>query len=153
MNALKIITRRDEVDRVWATFRQILEMDIPLKINAVVMDGKNTEDIVELAQLTEQYPVGVRFIEEMPFNGTGANYPELRWNHQRILKELEDHYGPLERLTSEVSSTSVNYRIPGHQGTVGIIAAFTRTFCGSCNRIRITSQGTLKTCLYDQGAF
>ena len=147
----KIITRRDEVAKVWDTFHQILAHQIPLKINAVVMEGKNTQDIVELAQLTKEYPVGVRFIEEMPFNGTGANYPTLKWNHQRILQELEDHFGSLEPLPSETASTSVNYRIPGHQGSVGIIAAFSRTFCGSCNRIRITSQGTLKTCLYDQG--
>ena len=48
-------------------------------------------------------------------------------------------------------STSYNYQIPGHKGSIGIIAAFSRTFCGTCNRIRITPTGELKTCLYDDG--
>jgi molybdenum cofactor biosynthesis enzyme MoaA len=50
-------------------------------------------------------------------------------------------------------STSYNYRIPGFKGTIGIIAAYSRTFCGTCNRIRLTPQGMLKTCLYDDGVF
>ncbi|MDH3709699.1 MAG: GTP 3',8-cyclase MoaA [Cyclobacteriaceae bacterium] len=147
----KQITRRDEVEKVKATFYELLEAGIPLKINAVVIDGKNTQDIVELAKLTREHRVDVRFIEEMPFNGEGAHYPELTWDHLRIKQELEQHFGQLEALPGVANSTSVNYRIPGHQGSVGIIAAFSRTFCGSCNRIRITSQGTLKTCLYDNG--
>ena len=147
----KLITRRDEVHRVEKTFHELLAAEIPLKINAVVIDGKNTQDIVELAKLTEAYPVSVRFIEEMPFNGEGANYPALKWDHRKIRQELESYFGSMEKLPAGANSTSVNYRIPGYKGTVGIIAAFSRTFCGTCNRIRITSQGTLKTCLYDHG--
>lgn len=147
----KLITRRDEVEKVWSTFHQLIDAKIPLKINAVVIDGKNTEDIVSLAELTRNYPIGVRFIEEMPFNGEGAHYPVLKWNHRRILEELQQHFGVLEKLPDPQHATSAGYRIPGFLGTVGIIAAFSRTFCGSCNRIRITSQGTLKTCLYDSG--
>ena len=64
---------------------------------------------------------------------------------------LKAEYPSLEKLPDPPTSTSYNYQIPGHQGTVGIIAAFSRTFCGTCNRIRLTAQGTLKTCLYDQG--
>ena len=117
----------------------------------MVIDGKNTQDIVALAKLTEGLPIAVRYIEEMPFNGQGANYPILKWDHRKILEELEAYFGELEPIPPAANSTSVNYRIPGFKGSVGIIAAFSRTFCGSCNRIRITSQGTLKTCLYDNG--
>ena len=147
----KTITRRDEVHKVEETMYQLLEANIPLKINAVVIEGKNEEDIVALSNLTKDLPIGVRFIEEMPFNGEGAHYAKLKWNHKAIVSHLTDHFGTLSKIDDGPHSTSSNYRIPGHKGTIGVIAAFSRTFCGSCNRIRITSQGQLKTCLYDNG--
>lgn len=145
------ITRRDELERVMDCFYQLLAHDIPTKINTVIMEGQNIEDIIPLAALTRQYPVAVRFIEEMPFNGKGSHYPVLVWNHRKILETLQQHYPAIQKVTDGPYSTSYNYQIPGHRGTVGIIAAFTRTFCGTCNRIRLTAQGTLKTCLYDDG--
>ena len=147
----KMITRRDEVEKVKDTMFKLLQAEIPLKINAVVIQGKNTEDLIPLTNLTKDYPIGVRFIEEMPFNGQGAHYPKLRWTYKKILSYLSDHFGTLIKQEDHPHSTSSNYRIPGHVGTVGVIPAFSRTFCGSCNRIRITSQGLLKTCLYDNG--
>ena len=145
------ITRRDEVHRVKETMYKVLEAGIPLKINAVVIEGKNEEDLILLSELTRDLPLGVRFIEEMPFNGEGAHYPKLKWNYRQILGHLEGHFGKLVKIEDEAHSTSTNYRIPGYKGTIGVIPAFSRTFCGSCNRIRITSQGLLKTCLYDNG--
>jgi cyclic pyranopterin phosphate synthase len=103
--------------------------------------------------LTKDSPVGVRFIEEMPFNGGEAHYDQLWWSHRRILETLQAHFPDLEKLPDPPFSTSSNYKIPGHRGTVGIIAAYSRTFCGTCNRIRLTPQGLLKTCLYDDGVF
>ena len=147
------ITRRDEFDKVWDTFEQLLKHQIPTKINAVVMEGKNTQDILPMAQLTKNYPVNVRFIEEMPFNGSGNNYPTLVWNHKKILSHLQAYFPTIQKIPDPRFSTSANYQIPGHQGTIGIIAAYSRTFCGTCNRIRITPQGLLKTCLYDKGVF
>ncbi len=147
----KMIARRDEVHKVIETFHKVLEANISLKINAVVIQGKNLEDIILLSNLTKEYPIGVRFIEEMPFNGEGAHYPVLKWTHKRIISHLTNHFGPLTKIQDQAHSTSSNYRIPGHLGTIGVIAAFSRTFCGSCNRIRITSKGMLKTCLYDDG--
>ena len=147
----KEIARRDEFPRVWETFEALLEHGIPVKINAVVMDEKNTNDILTLAELTRQYPVSVRFIEEMPFNGEGQHYPVLNWTHTRILETLKAAYPTMVRKQDPPNSTAYHYQIPGHPGDVGIIAAFSRTFCGTCNRIRITAQGELKTCLYDHG--
>ncbi|MEM6261888.1 MAG: GTP 3',8-cyclase MoaA [Bacteroidota bacterium] len=145
------ITRRDELPKVLETFHQLMDNNIKTKLNAVVMAGKNHEDLIPLAELTRKYPVGVRFIEEMPFNGNGANYEQLHWNHRRILEELRNEYPDLEKVPDGPNSTSYNYKVPGHQGKIGIIAAFTRTFCGTCNRIRMTAKGMLKTCLYDDG--
>ena len=145
------ITRRNEFDKVKATFHAILDHEIPLKINTVVMEAQNEEDILPLVELTKQYPVSVRFIEEMPFNGEGAKYPQLKWTYQKIVDHIGEAYPNMQKTEDQLHSTSYNYAIPGHLGNFGVIAAFSRTFCGSCNRIRVTAQGTLKTCLYDHG--
>lgn len=147
----KMITRRDEFEKTWDTLQQLLKAEIPVKINAVVMDGKNIDDILPLVELTRQHPVSVRFIEEMPFNGEGNHYATLSWTYKKILDLIRSNYPSLERLPDPPHSTSYNYKIPGHAGDVGVIAAFSRTFCGTCNRIRVTAQGVLKTCLYDDG--
>lgn len=144
------ITRRDDYERVMHCFHRLLEAEIPTKINAVVMEGQNTEDIIPLAELTRQYPVTVRFIEEMPFNGEGQRSP-LRWTHEKITETLQTHYPDLQRVPDAPHSTAYHFRLPDGRGTVGVIAAYSRTFCGTCNRIRLTATGTLKTCLYDQG--
>jgi cyclic pyranopterin phosphate synthase len=145
------ITRRDDFDKVMQCFHEILAHNIPLKINTVVMEGLNVEDILPMSRLTREYPVDVRFIEEMPFNGVNGGKKKLLWNYQRIFRTLESAYPGIYQLPSEAASTAVKYHIPGHRGTLGIIAGFSRTFCGSCNRIRITARGTLQTCLYGNG--
>ena len=145
------ITHRDELPRVLETLDALDRHGIEIKINAVVMEGKNTQDILELVELTSNHPYHVRFIEEMPFNGQGSHYQTLGWNYVRILESIRQAHPDIRKMEDPPHSTAYNYQIPGHRGKVGIIAAYSRTFCGTCNRIRITPQGTLKTCLYDEG--
>lgn len=145
------ITRRDELDSTLRTLNLLLENKIPLKINVVVMDGKNTADIVPLAELTRHNNVTVRFIEEMPFNGGGGSRNNIVWTHRQILAHLTAHYPSIRKIADPKNSTAFHYEVPGYSGKLGIIAAFSRTFCGTCNRIRLTAQGLLKTCLYDDG--
>ena len=147
----KKITFRDEFSKVQLTLDSLIEHGIPTKINAVVMEGKNIDDIIPLIELTRTLPVSVRFIEEMPFNGEGSHYPKLKWTYKKIFEYIQSNYAEVEKGFDPENSTSCNYKIPGYVGDVGIIAAFSRTFCGSCNRIRITANGILKTCLYDSG--
>lgn len=147
------ITRRDYFDKVWNCFEEMSKKDLNLKLNAVVIKGKNIEDINPMVALTKDRNISVRFIEEMPFNGKGANYLNLEWNYKKILQHIEDHFGKATKLEDEKNSTSLNYKIPGHQGSFGIIPAYSRTFCGTCNRLRLTPMGIIKTCLYDEGIF
>ncbi|MES2795006.1 MAG: GTP 3',8-cyclase MoaA [Bacteroidota bacterium] len=142
------ITKRDEYDKVMSTLYRMIEQDFEVKINAVVMEGQNTEDILSLTEFTKNNPVSVRFIEEMPFNGIGAHSAVLNWDYMKILEEIKSQYPTIQKVKDSAFSTSYNYQIPNHQGSIGIIAAYSRTFCGTCNRIRITAQGELKTCLY-----
>ncbi len=150
-NRFFAITHRDELPAVLNTLDELLKFDIEVKINAVVMDGKNTDDIIPLVELGRDLPISIRFIEEMPFNGQQNHYDKLLWNHVHILNKIRDKYPEIQKIPDPLYSTSSNYKIPGFKGEVGIIAAYTRSFCGSCNRIRITPQGILKTCLYDDG--
>ena len=145
------ITRRDEFANVMRTMEALLNHGIEVKINTVVMAGQNTQDIIPLAALTKDLPVSVRFIEEMPFNGDGHNYSGGTWDHVRILEEIRRTYTDIQKLPDPPFSTAHHYQVNNHRGNVGIIAAYSRSFCGTCNRIRLTPQGMLMTCLYGNG--
>ena len=123
---------------------------IPTKINMVVMDGQNTDEIISMAELTKDSNIDVRYIEEMPFNGTQNGSSSIHWNYKKIFDQLVMHYPKLMKLPDPANATANHYQVPGYSGKLGIIAAYSRTFCGSCNRIRLTSQGIIKTCLYDE---
>lgn len=147
------ITRRDSFDRVMTTLTELIEHDMPTKINMVVMSRHNIEDILPMIELTKHLPVSVRFLEEMPFNGTGTHEGIAVWDHVKILDYIKSHHTGLYKVDDGPNSTSMNYKIPGYRGSIGIIASYTRLFCGTCNRIRLTPTGLLKTCLYDDGVF
>lgn len=139
------ITRRNDFEKVMECLYALLETNIQVKINTVVMQHVNTSALHELAGLTKDHDLEVRFIEEMPFNGTG----EVRdhWNYERILLHLSEKY-TLDPTGYEKNGTSMRYKTKGHRGEIGIIAAYSRTFCGTCNRLRIGPTGKIKTCLY-----
>lgn len=146
------ITKRDLLPQVMDTFDALIAQGIKTKINAVVMARHNIDDIIPLINLSQHNPVDIRFIEEMPFNGSDREGMQ-HWDHIAILAYMKKHFPTLEKVEDPAYSTSANYHIPGYQGKVGIIAAYSRTFCGTCNRIRLTPKGILKTCLYDKGTF
>lgn len=146
------ITRRDVFPEVYKTFELLEKSPLNLKLNVVVQSGFNTDEIVDFVALTKEKNIAVRFIEEMPFNGKGQRNTEEVWNYNKILNEIQSSYN-ITQLISEKSSTSRNFSVENHMGTVGIIPAFTRTICNDCNRIRVTSTGTFKNCLFDDGVF
>lgn len=141
------ITHRDYFEKVWKSFQKLQDSDIATKVNIVVMKGKNEQDILPMAKLAVTYPVQIRFIEEMPFNGSGEVHEMISYNQIREI--LVNEFNDLISINSEIGSTSMNFTSESLKGSLGIIPAYSRTFCGSCNRIRITSQGILKNCLYD----
>ena len=151
-NKFAKITRRDVFPEVYETFELLEKSSLNLKLNVVIQSGFNIDEINDFVALSKDKNIAVRFIEEMPFNGKGQRSIQENWNFKQILNEIKSVYEVTE-LSSEKSSTSRNYSIKGHKGTVGIIPAFTRTICNDCNRIRITSTGTFKNCLFDDGVF
>ena len=142
------ITRRDYFHTVYENLMRLIDSKMEVRVNFIVLEGQNEEDIYHMMEFQEKYPVRVRFLEEMPFNGGSRDFVKLNWNHRKILDHIRDRYPEFEKLPAPLTSTSVNYKIPGHRGSFGIIPSFSRTFCGSCNRLRVTATGDLITCLY-----
>jgi len=121
----------------------------PIKINVVVMRGINDDEVVDFARLTIEHPWHVRFIELMPVGEMAG----LTWEHVVPTAELLDRIAALGPLTPGEGPTRGNgpaayYRYPGAPGSVGVITPMTHTYCGSCNRVRLTADGRLRTCLF-----
>ncbi|NNE54474.1 MAG: GTP 3',8-cyclase MoaA [Flavobacteriales bacterium] len=141
------ITRRNDLDKTLDCLEGLTHSGIKTKVNMVVMDGVNSDEIGEMAQLAINSPVVVRFLEEMPFNGQSRPV-NSRWDHQRIAKQLLSEFSELKQVESKPGETAQLFTAPNWKGSLGIIASHSRTFCGTCNRLRITAKGELRTCLY-----
>jgi cyclic pyranopterin phosphate synthase len=125
----------------------------PIKLNVVVMRGINDDEIEELARLTLDRPWHVRFIELMPVGEMRA----LTWEHvvpsAEVLERAADALAPVGGLVAGGEPTRGNgpaayYHAPGAAGSVGVITPMTHTYCGTCNRVRLTADGRLRTCLF-----
>lgn len=158
----ELITGKDELDSVLKGIEAAERIGIPLKINAVSLDpgryfglssqGEDARlpgDFSDIIGLAQYRPVDVRFIELMPI-GYGKDCPGI--GHDRLIGMVRDAYPGLEKEEVQGAGPAVYYRIPGYRGRVGFISAIHGRFCDSCNRIRLTSMGFLKSCLcYDTG--
>jgi cyclic pyranopterin phosphate synthase len=142
------ITRRKEYDTVHNNMIRLISEGFNVRINFIALEGQNTEDILPMLELTKHYDVSVRYLEEMPFNGGSKTFASIAWDYKRILAYIKESYPDYYKLESPKTSTSVNYKIPGFKGTFGVIPSFSRTFCGTCNRLRISATGDVITCLY-----
>ena len=148
----QIMTRRKGFEAVMRTIDRILELkrsgaNIRLKVNCVVMHGINEDQIIPFVELGKNLDLEVRFIEYMPFSGN-------KWSRQKMvsfeemLSIIHTRYPGLYRLEDGQNDTSKSYKVPGFVGRVGFITSMTHNFCGSCNRLRLTSDGSLKVCLF-----
>ncbi len=142
------ITRRKQFDTVHNNLIRLITEGFNVRINFIVLDGQNEQDMIPTLEVMKHHNVSIRFLEEMPFNGGSKNFVGIKWNHKAILEHIGETYPNISKLESPKTSTSVNYKIKGHVGTFGIIPSFSRTFCGSCNRLRVTATGDVITCLY-----
>lgn len=148
--AFEKISRRNYFDKVMNGFAEALKYpEIPLKINCVPM-GVEGQNVLELAQLAQKYPVHVRYIEMMPI-GLGSQF--ICKTEDEILAELKERYGRYESYSKKLGNGPGHYyQFADFKGKIGFISAMSHKFCDSCNRVRITAQGYLKTCLqYDVG--
>lgn len=142
------VTRRDQYEIVHNNLIRLITEGFNVRTNYVVLSGQNTQDILPMLELTKDFEVCVRFLEEMPFNGGSKSFNTIEWDYKQILEYIKTTHPNYYKLESPKTSTSVNYKIPGYKGSFGVIPSFSRTFCGSCNRLRISAVGDVITCLY-----
>lgn len=142
------ITRRDQYDTVYENLVKLISEGFNVRINFIVLEGQNEQDIISILDIMKHYPVAVRFLEEMPFNGGSKSFKTIKWDYKVILEHISTVFPNYKKLVSSKTSTSINYQIEGHKSTFGLIPSFSRTFCGTCNRLRITATGDVITCLY-----
>lgn len=145
------ITRRDQIQEVERGLEAALNYpEIALKINCVPL-GLEEQDLLELANLARIHPLHVRFIEMMPI-GYGKNFRFI--GEEEIVKQLEERYGTAGLYRGKLGNGPCHYySFEGFQGKIGFISAISHKFCQECNRVRLTSQGFLKTCLqYNTGS-
>ena len=142
------ITRRDHLAEVMETLHRVIKLRIPLKINSVVLADTSDAEIIQLAGLARQHPLTLRFIEKMPFSGVSR--PEMQVNGNLLLRLKKIFPQMLEQMQNWPSTSRI-FSLPGYKGALGIIQGHSRLFCTTCNKVRITPAGMLKTCLYDNG--
>jgi cyclic pyranopterin phosphate synthase len=141
------ITGMDLFDQVWQGIEGALEMGFhPIKINVVALNGVNDEELIDMAQLSFDYPFHVRFIEYMPIgqsqmgNGPLLLAPEIK---KRI--SVLGHLIPVRNSAND--GPAQRYRFDGAAGEIGFIHAMSHHFCDRCNRLRLTARGQLRPCL------
>jgi GTP 3',8-cyclase len=141
------LTRRDELEHVLEGIDAAVEAGLsPVKVNAVVMRGVNDDEIVELATYGREHGVTVRFIEWMPLDA------DRRWRSDAVVSQAEivaaiDAVYPVEPVTRG-HQPAERFRYRDGRGEVGVIPSVTRPFCDSCDRIRLTAEGQLRSCLF-----
>ena len=142
-----MITRRDSYDIVMTNILRCIEQGIPTKLNMVVMKGVNDMEILDFVRFGMEHGVEVRFIEAMPFNDDDGNR-DVYMSADSIAERIASEYATLHKLVADGSSSD-KYTIEGVHA-VGIIPAYSRSLCGTCDRIRLTPKGELLNCLYAQ---
>lgn len=148
----EFLTRRSAFTRVLSNIRLALDMPnlYPLvKINCVVMQGINTDELVDFVELTRNQPnLAVRFIEYMPF--TDNKWSQKKYfPYEEMLKIIKQNYDLEKLVQHDKNDTTKWYRVKdnSYQGKVGFITSMSEHFCSTCNRVRVTADGQLKVSL------
>jgi len=142
----KEITRGGDINKVLSAIEKCISINLkPVKINTVLMKGINDDEIEDFINLTKDMPLHVRFIELMPI-GEGLKFFE---KSSMKIDEIIDNHKELIHIKDKSNVASV-YKIDGAKGTVGFISPISCKFCSDCNKIRLTSTGTIKPCLHSE---
>lgn len=143
------LTGKDSLGDVLAGVDTSLKLGLETKINAVLMKGFNDNEFDTFVGLTREQPLSVRFIELMPVTDNMDFFAKHHLKAEALISWLGEN-GWTERERKEGDGPARNFQKPGHQGSVGVIAPYAKDFCGSCNRLRVTSRGRLRLCLFSE---
>ncbi len=143
------ITRKDELGRVWAGIEGALRAGLsPIKINMVAIQGLNDDEIESFARLSIHLPLAVRYIEYMP-SGNGEPWKESDILTIPQIKSRLERIGKLISIPSnQWDGPAIRFRFEGALGEIGLIGPVSSHFCSDCNRLRLTPDGKIRTCLF-----
>jgi cyclic pyranopterin phosphate synthase len=143
------ITRKDDFERVWAGIEEALRAELsPIKINMVAIQGLNDDEIESFARLTLHLPLSIRYIEYMP-SGNGDPWEEKDILTIPQIKNRLEKIGNLVPIPSDRwDGPAKRFRIEGALGEIGLIGPVSSHFCDDCNRLRLTPDGKIRTCLF-----
>jgi cyclic pyranopterin phosphate synthase len=146
------LTRRDALDQVLAGLAEAERYPElrPIKVNCVAIKGLTEIEVPALAELARRKPYVVRFIEFMPLDADRAWTADQVLTGGEIRRLIEDRYGALVELPAKASSTARRFRFADGKGELGFINPVSEPFCSSCDRIRVTADGQLRTCLFSR---
>ena len=150
------ITRGGELSRVWAGMEAARAAGIsPIKINVVAIAGFNDQEVLNFARLTLQNPFQVRFIEFMPIGLLSQWQPEQFLSSEEIKRRIETHHSliPVTGNKNGNDGPARLFKFPEAAGEIGFISPISDHFCNTCNRLRLTADGKLKTCLFSDEEF
>jgi len=145
----QLLTRRNGMEKVMNSIQTALDYDLKVKVNSVIIRGLNDDDVHGFAMLAQERPIEVRFIEYMPFDGNRWDRSKLV-PYEELLDQIREKHPRLERVEHLDGPNAVSrlWHVDDWKGKIGFISSMTNHFCGTCNRVRITADGNLKTCLF-----
>ncbi|KAK7334829.1 hypothetical protein VNO80_26595 [Phaseolus coccineus] len=144
----EFMTRRKGHEKVMNSINAAIDLGFnPVKVNCVVMRGFNDDEICDFVELTREKPIGIRFIEFMPFDGNVWNVKKLV-PYSEMLDTVMKQFPSLKRVQDHPTDTAKNFTIDGHEGRVSFITSMTEHFCAGCNRLRLLADGNFKVCLF-----
>jgi len=146
------ITGHDKITPVLKSIDEAEKLGFtPVKVNAVIMKGINDNEILDFVNYVKNRNINIRFIEFMPFGNNAWN--DNKFMSYQDIKEVVEQEFTLNPILSEKSTVAKDYNIKGYKGQVSFISSISDHFCDSCNRLRITSSGKLKLCLFTNGVY
>ena len=140
------LTRVGNLHKVLEAIDKAIALGIKVKLNTVIVNDINKDEIIDFVNLTKEKPIDVRFIELMPI-GIAVNYKGA--TNEEVLKFITERYPNYEEVGRSKSGGPASYiKVNGAKGKIGFISAMSNCFCEECNRIRLTPEGFLKQCLH-----
>ena len=140
------LTRLGKLNRVLESIDKATALGIKVKLNTVIVNDINKDEIIDFVNLTKEKNIDVRFIELMPI-GVAINYKGV--TNEEVLKVISENYSNYEEVVRSKSSGPASYiKLKDAKGKIGFISAISNCFCENCNRIRLTPEGFLKQCLH-----
>jgi GTP 3',8-cyclase len=144
------ITGHDHLPQILAGIARAQELGLDVKLNAVLMKGLNDGEFARFVDLAKDKPLGVRFIELMPTADNIDFFTERHLKAESLVAWLIEN-GWSETPRAEADGPARRFEKKGYAGSVGVIAPYAKDFCSTCNRLRVTSRGRLRMCLFAEG--